>query len=107
MEILHPRCAGSDVHKKVVVATILVSDEHGQLTKKTRSFETMTTSLLALSDWLTGYTVSHVAMESTGEYTPPIMLPMVSSGLYRGRTRDRADPKDNTELLFVYLHALD
>jgi hypothetical protein len=50
MEILHTHCAGLDVHKKVVVATILVSDEHGQLTKETRSFETTTTSLLALSD---------------------------------------------------------
>jgi len=72
MEILHTRCAGLDVHKKVVVATILVSDEHGQLTKETRSFETMTASLLALSDWLTGFGITHAAMESTGEYWKPI-----------------------------------
>jgi hypothetical protein len=37
MEILHTRCAGLDLHKKIVVATILVSDEQGQLTKETRS----------------------------------------------------------------------
>jgi transposase len=72
MEILHPRCAGLDVHKKVVVATILVSDELGPLIKETRSFETMTSSLLVLSDWLTSYGVTHVAMESTGEYWKPI-----------------------------------
>jgi len=72
MEIIHPHCAGLDVHKKVVVATILVSDEHGQLIKETRSLETMTASLLALSDWLTSYGVTHVAMESTGEYWKPI-----------------------------------
>jgi len=72
MEILHRRCAGLDVHKKVVVATILVSDEHRQLLKETRSFETMTAGLLALSDWLTTYGISHVAMESTGEYWKPI-----------------------------------
>jgi transposase len=72
MEILHPRCAGLDVHKKVAVATVLVSDEHGRLIKETRSFETMTASLLALSDWLTSYSVTHVAMESTGEYWKPI-----------------------------------
>lgn len=72
MEILHTRCAGLDVHKKVVVATILVSDEHGQLLKETRSFETMTASLLALSDWLTAYGITQVAMESTGEYWKPI-----------------------------------
>lgn len=72
MEILHMRCAGLDVHKKVVVATILVSDENGQLTKETRSFETVTASLLVLSDWLTSYGITHVAMESTGEYWKPI-----------------------------------
>lgn len=72
MEILHTHCAGLDVHKKVVVATILVSSEDRQLTKETRSFETMTAHLLALSDWLTLHQVTHVAMESTGEYWKPI-----------------------------------
>lgn len=72
MEILHPHCAGLDVHKKVVVATILVSDADRQLEKETQSFETMTISLLALSDWLTAHSVTHVAMESTGEYWKPI-----------------------------------
>lgn len=72
MEILHTHCAGLDVHKKVVVATILVSNENQQLTKETRSVETMTTSLLALSDWLTGYQVTLVTMESTGKYWKPI-----------------------------------
>jgi len=72
MEILHTHCAGLDVHKKVVVATILVSTADRQLKKETRSFETMTASLLALSDWLTAHQVTHVAMESTGEYWKPI-----------------------------------
>jgi transposase len=72
MEILHTHCAGLDVHKKVVVATILVSNEQGQLKKETHSFETMTASLLTLSDWLTARGVTHVAMESTGEYWKPI-----------------------------------
>ena len=72
MEILHPRCAGLDVHKKVVVATIIVLGENGRATKETRSFETMTNSLLALSDWLMTNGVSHVAMESTGDYWKPI-----------------------------------
>jgi transposase len=72
MEILHRRCAGLDVHKKSVVATVLVSEEGGQVLKETRSFETMTAGLLALSDWLTAYGITHVAMESTGEYWKPI-----------------------------------
>ena len=32
----------------------------------------MTADLLALSDWLLGYGVTHVAMESTGEYWKPV-----------------------------------
>ena len=32
----------------------------------------MTDDLLALSDWLMSYGVTHVAMESTGEYWNPI-----------------------------------
>lgn len=72
MEILHTHCAGLDVHKKTVVAAILVSDERGQITRETRSFETMTNSLLSLSDWLTADGITHVALESTGEYWKPI-----------------------------------
>jgi transposase len=67
MEIVHTYCAGLDVHKKTVVAAILVPGK-----KETRTFETMTSDLLALSDWLTGEGVTHVAMESTGEYRKPV-----------------------------------
>lgn len=72
MEILHNHCAGQDAHKKTVVAAMMISDEHGQLTKETRSFETMTGSLLMLSDWLMANGVTHVVMESTGVYWKPI-----------------------------------
>ena len=72
MEIVHTHCAGLDVHKKTVVATILVPDGQGGVFKETRTFETMTVDLLALSDWLVSQAVTHVAMESTGEYWKPI-----------------------------------
>jgi transposase len=64
--------AGLDVHKKVVVAAIIVPDGAGGLFKETRSFGTMTADLLGLSDWLMSHGVRHVAMESTGEYWKPI-----------------------------------
>ena len=37
----------------------------------------MTADLLALSDWLTALQVEQVALESTGVFTPPMMLPNV------------------------------
>ena len=55
-----------------MVAAIIVADEQGGLRKEVRTFATMTADLLALSDWLLGLGVSHVAMESTGEYWKPI-----------------------------------
>jgi transposase len=72
MEIVHKTCAGLDVHKKTVVAAIIVPGEQGGLRKEVRTFGTMTSDLLALSDWLMACEVSHVAMESTGEYWKPV-----------------------------------
>jgi len=72
MDIVHTHCAGLDVHKKTVAASIIVPDEKNGLQKETRTFGTMTCDLLALSDWLMGYGVTHVAMESTGEYWKPV-----------------------------------
>jgi transposase len=72
MDVIHTHCAGLDVHKKTVVATIIVPDPNGRPIKLTRTFETVTAGLLELSDWLTEHSVTHVAMESTGEYWKPI-----------------------------------
>jgi transposase len=72
MDVIHTHCAGLDVHKKTVVATLIVTDTKGRLLQKTGTFETMTASLLVLSDWLTAHEVTHVAMESTGEYWKPV-----------------------------------
>jgi transposase len=72
MDIVHMHCAGLDVHKKTVVASVIVSDGKVGLQKETRTFGTMTSDLLALSDWLMDYGVTHAAMESTGEYWKPV-----------------------------------
>lgn len=72
MEVVYPQCAGLDVHKKTVVAAIIVAQPNGELRKETRTFGTMTADLLALSDWLMAQGVTHVAMESTGEYWKPV-----------------------------------
>ena len=72
MEIEHTQCAGLDVHKKTVVAATIVPGEQGELRKEVRTFATMTADLLALSDWLMSFGITHVAMESTGEYWKPI-----------------------------------
>jgi transposase len=72
MDIVYTHCAGLDVHKKTVVAAIIVPAAKGGLDQETRTFGTMTADLLALSDWLMAHEISHVAMESTGEYWKPV-----------------------------------
>jgi transposase len=71
MEILYPKCAGLDVHKDTVVACVRIVDESG-LHQEVRTFATTTVGLLALSDWLTEWGCTHVAMEATGVYWKPI-----------------------------------
>ncbi len=73
MDIVYERCAGLDVHKKTVVACRMIRQVDGHWQQETRTFKTMTVDLLALADWLRVAGVTHVAMESTGVYTPPPM----------------------------------
>jgi transposase len=72
MEVTYSHCAGLDVHKKTVVACCLTPGEEGEILKEVRSFRTMTGELLKMGDWLTQQGVTHVAMESTGEYWKPV-----------------------------------
>src|SRR3970040_879270 len=72
MRTIYERVAGLDVHKKVIVACIRVPLADGSWHVEKRNFGTMTADLLALSDWLLSHEISHVAMESTGEYWKPV-----------------------------------
>ncbi len=72
MQVVYERCCGLDVHKKVVVACLLVLMANGQRRKEIRTFGTMTQDLLALLDWLKEAGCTHVAFESTGVYWKPI-----------------------------------
>ena len=72
MKITYQNVAGLDVHKKVVAANLIVMKVDGNWQQEKRTFGTMTADLLELSDWLLVYGVTHVAMESTGEYWKPV-----------------------------------
>jgi transposase len=72
MEVVHERCCGLDIHKKLIVACAIVPAGDGQPRKQLRSFGSMSDDLAKLSNWLTEQGVTHVAMESTGSYWKPI-----------------------------------
>jgi transposase len=72
MDVVHTRCCGVDVHKKTMVACLIVPGSGAMPRKEIRTFGTMTTDLLALVDWLVAAGCTHVAMESTGVYWKPL-----------------------------------
>lgn len=77
IQVIYERCAAIDVHKKTAVTTIMITEANGSVQEHVKTFSTMTAGLLALDDWLRRYNVEVVAMESTGVFTPPTMLPIV------------------------------
>ena len=72
MQVVHERCCGLDVHKKTVVACVLVTSVDGRVERTIRTFGTMTGDLLNLADWLDQFGVTHVVLESTGVYWRPV-----------------------------------
>jgi transposase len=75
MDVVFTQCAGLDVHKKTVMACRVTPDPTGQQADglmEVQEFGTLMRDLLALSDWLAAAGITHVAMESTGEYWKPV-----------------------------------
>lgn len=72
METIFRNCAGLDVHKRTVQASVRRVDANGRVHTADRGFGTTTREILALGDWLEGHGVTHVAMESTGVYWKPL-----------------------------------
>jgi transposase len=62
------RGCGIDVHKKVLVATIRGIG----IKEATRSFDSFTSSIESMRDWLLEHKITHIAMESTGVYWKPV-----------------------------------
>lgn len=63
------RCCGLDVHKKVIVATVVGTG----IARETCEFSSTTRSLTEMKEWLLSLGVTHVAMESTGVYWKPVI----------------------------------
>jgi transposase len=66
------RCAGLDVHKDSVTATVRVPGSGRERWQETRTVQTTTRGLVTLADWLESYGVTLVGMESTGCYWKPV-----------------------------------
>lgn len=71
MQVIYTRCCGIDLHKKVIVACLLICTAQG-IQKEIQTFTTMVQDLSRLRDWLKARQCQAVAMESTGVYWKPI-----------------------------------
>ena len=111
MELLVARCAGLDVAKDEVVACVRVPDGHGGRVQELRTFQTFTSGLEALADWLAAERVTQVVLEATGQYWKPVWDVLEEAGfelmlvnarhvkILPGRKTDVADAAWLAELL--------
>lgn len=114
MQVLYPRCCGLDIHKKTVVACVLLSDPDGTIHRFVRTFGTMTADLLALGDWLSVHQVTHVAMESTGVLWRPVFnvleegrtLILVNAQHIKALPGRKTDVKDSEWIADLLRHGL-
>src|SRR6266508_5052032 len=75
MDVIVERCAGLDVHRDSVVATVRVpgtGKSRRRRAQQTRTFGTTIAQLEQLGDWLEGFAVTLVGMEATGVYWKPV-----------------------------------
>jgi transposase len=73
--------AGLDVHKAVVVCTILKEDSDNQLIKETKEYRTYHTDLKELAMELKFSNVECVSMESTGVFWKPVYEAIEEEGI--------------------------
>jgi transposase len=72
MRLVYPICCGLDVHKNVIVATIVTTGNDRISEYNQKSFSTINSDIQKFHDWLIENDCKHVCMESTGKYWIPI-----------------------------------
>lgn len=72
MKLVYSICCGVDVHKKIIVATIVSTDNVGVSSYQQKSFSTINCDIESFHNWLIENQCYHVCMESTGKYWIPI-----------------------------------
>lgn len=72
MDVMFDRVAGLDIGKASVTVCVRTPGEKGRRKSETRTFRTMTRSLVVMADWLDECGVELAAMESTATYWKPV-----------------------------------
>ena len=72
MKLKYSICCGLDVHKNVIVATIVITNKDGISEYLQKSFSTINSDIQRFHNWLIENNCYHVCMESTEKYWIPI-----------------------------------
>ena len=113
MEVLIERCAGMDVHKKSVTVCVMTT-EGRKVAKTLQRFSTFHGDLVRMREWLLAMRVTHVAMESTGEYWKPVYevleeaveLVLANAQHVKNVPGRKTDPEDAAWLARLLRHGL-
>ena len=111
-----PAAAGIDVHKRMLVATVLIADfGESALTRHVRKFETSRTGLAELRDWLCTFKVNGLdryGIEATSTYYRPVEYSLrddfaqVLINPYLLKEARKTDAKDSRTIAYVVLTGL-
>jgi transposase len=113
VKVLHPRCAGLDVHKDVIVACRRIA-EGSRVARDLDRFPTTTKGLLRLAAWLEEAGCAHAVLEATGIYWKPVwhvlesrvQLVLVNAAHFRNVPGRKSDMNDATWLADLLAHGL-
>lgn len=72
MKVIHPICAGIDVHKNFMTIAILSTKSNALYETQTQTFPTMIDGILKAAAWLKSASCPVVVIESTGKYWIPV-----------------------------------
>ena len=82
MEAIVQRSSGLDVHKKLIVVTILLEESDGSVKEETREYGTTYKACEELATWLLSNDIQLSVMESTGIYWKNIYAALEKLGLH-------------------------
>lgn len=114
LKIYYNNCCGIDVHKKMLVATIAITNEQKITTYQTKQFSTITKEIYHLKQWLADNKCKDVCMESTGKYWIPIFNILETScnviithpKYVRAIPGKKTDTKDSVWIADIFKHGL-
>lgn len=116
MNIVRFNCAGLDVHSKIIVATVGITDRTTLISEyHQKEFGTLNPDLYSLAKWLLSYDCKDVCMESTGKYwIPPynvleaygITVTLAHPKYTKAIKGKKTDKKDSKWICNLYKHDL-